>query len=121
MRTIADTDWGKKRVSDNGISKVTTYTLRKTAADIGLGVVGGAAMYGLGLLAGDLLDQVPDVKDILPTIVNHLSGIDVRGNLDGLVGLIGAFYGFATTGLKLNDDTMLPEKIVTPIIDLELH
>lgn len=110
MRKIAQTFWGTKRIRDssNGGWEFTLKTKSSvaTVVDLGLRVAGTAAMYGIGMLGGEILDQIPVLNEAAYNVVNYLSGIDVTGNLDGLVGLAGAVSGFIGSGIKLDDNSM---------------
>jgi hypothetical protein len=68
--------------------------------DLGLKVAGAAAFYGLGLLVGELMNHFSYIKEAVPHAINYVSGINVVGNLDGLVGLLGGVYGFVKSGTE---------------------
>ena len=111
MRTIADTRWGKKRVSDKEGLTITTRSLGTNVLDLGLKVTGGAMMYGLGMLGGEIIEQIPYINEAAYGAVKSLSDIDVRGNLGGLVGMITGLAGFVKSGVKLDEETMTPKDI----------
>ena len=53
--------------------------------------IGFSVTYGLGALVGEGMDHIPYISEFIPQAVNFVSGIDVKGNLDGLVGLLGGY------------------------------
>jgi len=100
--------WKNITQYDNGIS-LTTPTFTKITLDLGLKVAGTAVCYGIGTLVGEIADQIPYLNQWIPQAVNHVSGINVEGNLHGLVALLGGLYGFANSGTKVSEDN--PSKL----------
>lgn len=96
---------------DNGIT-VKIPNTKKIALDLGLKVAGAAVMYGLGRVIGEAMDYTPYLNEWIPQAVNCVSGIDIKGNLGGLVGLIGAVSGLNRSGTEtFEDDPNKLEKI----------
>ena len=91
-----ETTWAKRTQHDNGVT-VTRTTLPKAALDLGLKVAGAAAMYGIGRLVGEGMDHIPYLNEWIPQAVTYVSAIDIRGNIDGLVGLLGGINLFQLT------------------------
>lgn len=114
-------DWEDESTEWYNIKKKGTVTIAypttKTALiDLGLRIGGCVAMYGIGLLVGDILNNIPYVNQTIPDAVKYVSHIDVEGNLDGLLALVGGIYGYAKSGLKLDKTKAVVKKIVcTPV------
>jgi hypothetical protein len=77
-----------------------------------LKIASGATCYGLGLLAGEMMDYAG-----IDHAVNFLSGLNVENNLDGIVGLLGAVQGISKSGAKINkaDRDVFSEITLYPI------
>ncbi len=88
---------------------LTRPNAKKVALDLGLKVAGTAACYGIGMLVGELMDNIPYINQWIPQAVDYVSGIDVAGNLDGLVGLLGGLYGLSNSGTETFEDN--PNKL----------
>lgn len=115
MSYKTETTWAKRTEHNNGIT-VTRSTLPKTALDLGLKVAGAAAMYGIGRLVGEGVDHIPYLNEWIPQVVDYVSAIDIQGNIDGLVGLMGGIYGLSKSGVHLDDKTLEAKEIaLTPI------
>jgi len=111
MKEVTESTWMKRTEFDNGFTKETPkpkYYAIKLAAS----TVGGVAMYGLGSVAGEIVEYIPYLNEWIPTAVDYVSGIDVSENISGLVGLLGGVYGLMTSGPKLNENTLELEKVV---------
>ncbi len=107
--------WKTETRYNNGI-KFIRPNAQKIALDLGLKVAGATAMYGLGKLVGEGMDYVPYLNEWIPRAVDYVSGIDVKGNLDGLVALLGVVYGLNRSGTETSDDYNKLETIeVSPI------
>lgn len=113
------TTWAKRTEYD-GVT-VTRSTLPKIALDAGLKLAGAAVMYGLGTLIGEGMDHIVYLKEWIPQVVNYVSGIDVYGNIDGLMGLLGAIHGLIKSGIHLDDETLEAKKLVLTPIELKLR
>lgn len=119
MAYKTETNWAKRTQYDNGVT-VTRTTLPKAALDLGLKVAGAAAMYGIGRLVGEGMDHIPYLNEWIPQAVNYVSAIDIQGNIDGLVGLLGGLYGLSKSGVHLNDKTLEAKEIALTPIHLKL-
>ncbi|MBI4147323.1 hypothetical protein HY494_01580 [Candidatus Woesearchaeota archaeon] len=95
--------WKKETRYNNGI-KFTRPTAQKIALDLGLKAAGAIVMYGLGKLVGEGMDYVPYLNEWIPRAIDYVSGIDVKGNLDGLVVLMGAVDGLNRSGTETFED-----------------
>ena len=111
MAYRTETKWAKRTEYDNGIT-VTRYTWKKRAWDLVLKASGAVMMYGLGRLVGEGMDHIPHINEWIPQAVDYVSGINVYGNLDGLVGLLGVISGFNKSGIRLGEKTLEAKKIV---------
>ena len=77
---------------------------KNTALSLGLKLMGGTICYYAGMGVGEIMDQLPYVREIIPQTVDYLSNIDIAGNIDGLVALIGAATGIKTSGTELSEE-----------------
>jgi len=77
-------------------------------------------MYGIGRLVGEGIDHVPYLKELIPQAVNYVSGIDIKGNIDGLAGILGGIYGLSKSGITLDKKTLKATKAYAAPITLTL-
>ncbi|PIN73767.1 hypothetical protein COV20_06120 [Candidatus Woesearchaeota archaeon CG10_big_fil_rev_8_21_14_0_10_45_16] len=113
MKQVQETDWARRTKYDNG---VTVTRQKHPILNLALTAGGALAMYGIGRLVGEGVDHIPYLNEWIPAAVNYVSGIDVSGNIDGLMGLLGGLYGVRESGIKLDDETLELEKLaLTPI------
>ncbi len=117
--TKTKTKWETITEYDNGWI-IKRPTAKKRALDLSLKVAGATVFYGLGMLAGEVMDNIPYINQWIPQAVDYVSGIDVAGNLDGLVGLLGAVYGSRTSGTEILEDkpNQLQKVSLTPLLTL---
>ena len=108
IKDVQETDWAKRTVYDNG---VTLTRNKKVLLNTALVIGGTAVMYGIGRLVGEGLDHVPYLQQWIPNAVDYVSGINIQGNIDGLMGLLGGLYGLNNSGIKLNKETLTPREI----------
>jgi len=111
-------DWEVKTQRNVGGIKLTTRrpTLKKAVCDLALKGAGAAAMFGIGALIGEVADHIPYINTLIPQVIDYVSGIDVAGNLDGLVGILGGVYGLSRSGVKVDEDTLrAKEAVLTPL------
>ena len=111
-------DWLVKTERDfYGITLTTQRpTLKKTICDLALKSAGAAAMFGIGSLVGEVADHISYLNTWIPQAIDYVSGIDVAGNLDGLVGLLGGLYGLRKSGVRLDKYTLeVKEVALTPV------
>ena len=94
-----------KTVTHHNCVTLTKSNLNKIGLDVGLKVVGGIACYGIGWGLGEIMDQIPYLNTWIPQAIDSISGIQVAGNLDGLVGLICGLTGIVSSGTETNVDT----------------
>ena len=108
MKNVTETRWAVRTTWDNG----NTFTRHKGyLLDFALTMGGTLAMYGLGRLVGKGVDHTPYLQEWFPQSIKLVSGLDVSGHVDGLLALLCGGYGFAKSGLSLNDKTLELEGI----------
>ncbi len=98
---LTETSWAKRIEYSNGL-EYTVPTLKKAVLDLALKACGTVFMYGLGSIGGEGANYIPHLNEWLPRTVDYIFSIDAHGNLDGLVSLLGAVYGFAKSGVRLD-------------------
>ena len=111
-----ETSWYvKKRVQTGKRTyRINRPTIKKAACDIGLKVAGAVLMYGVGKFIGEVADHLPYINTLIPQAVDYVADIDVKGNLDNLVGLISGSIGFVNSGVKLDKDLELEKVVFLP-------
>jgi len=62
---------------------------KKLALDLSLGTAGAIFCWGIGSAVGEAMDHIPYISQWIPQAVDHISGINVKDNLNGLVGILG--------------------------------
>lgn len=77
-------------------------TPKKIVAELPLRAAGSGVQFALGNIAGAILEHTPVVDQYTSSSTNMLLGI------------LGAAYGFAKSGLKLDDNMELSGMTVTP-------
>ena len=102
-----------------GILKKTIKTIDKYSLDFGSRACGFGIMYGLGGLVGERMDHIPYINELIPQAVNYVFGIDVKGNLDGLVRLVGEIYGVLKSGVRTYGEPI--EVVITPGINIDFR
>lgn len=113
MEKVTETNWAR-RIEYGNEDSVTIQ--KHSILNLALTAGGVLAMYGIGRLVGDGVDHIPYLNELIPAAVNYVSGINVSGNIGGLMGLLGGLYGAIGSGITINDKTLKLEKItVTPI------
>lgn len=83
---------------------------RDSWLDFGLSAGSAVLMYYAGRLVGHGLDHVPYVKEWIPDAINYISGINVHGNIQGLMGVLSGIHGLEKSGIELNQKSLKPER-----------
>ena len=110
VKEVRETNWATQRK--------TIHPSFKTKAVRTLLKAGGAVCtYYLCRTLGEGIDHIPDVNQIIPHMVNYVSGLDIQGHIDGLTGLLGGIYGWRHSGMNLDSDTLKPKRyVLQPLI-----
>jgi hypothetical protein len=110
-----DSFWAKKYIyisgDENNYKKSEFIISKHPIKSLTLSIFGGLSMYFLGRIVGTGLEYIPYVSEAF----NSFSGnnvYDLVGGVKGLLGILAGTYGFAKSGLKVNDDNLDLEKIV---------
>jgi len=105
FETVAATKWGVKKVKrDFRSTKTMKYSsLMKVVAELPLRAAGSMVPFALGNLAGEILEHTPIVDQYTSNSTNMLLGILAAG------------YGFAKSGLELDENMELSGITVTPL------
>ena len=61
-------------------------------------IIGTVGMYYAGRLIGKGIENIPYINEAVPQIIEHISGLDISGNIKGLAGIIGGVVGYLGSG-----------------------
>jgi len=103
--TIADTRWGKKKVSRN-FNSTKTVSYRKPlaiAAELPIRVAGSVVPFLLGTVAGEILEYTPVIEQY------------TNPSTSMLLGIIAGAVGFVKSGISLDDNMQFEGISIQPI------
>ncbi len=95
---------------------ITVGTRKTHSINLGLKVLGAAAMAGIGALCGEAMEHLPYVAEYVPRIMETALGIGAE-NLSGAGALVGAAFGYGKSGLYIGKDSREPYIATLPVLE----
>ena len=100
-----------RRIKIQGIDVILPRPL-KIGLDTVLMITGALASYFSGYIIGLAFDNMPNVNETIPNIINYISGIDIRRNVHGFFAATGGLYGMFSSGSYVNRNNLRLENAV---------
>ena len=110
--------WGTRyRFGKEGNGHFDYPTILGYTTNLLLKGAGALIMYKVGDLVGEyIMNHAPEITASITEKVNNISGIDIKNNLDSLLGILGGLSGFSQSGIELDSYTRKIRKVKLAIL-----